>query len=119
MNKLTKLFNRSWIYKMKIKNSVQKFKTNVRDYSYELLFIWNSYDIRYGMIKYITLLVPFVIFIKYVRTELYARHSFEIPVMGLLVHEEMRKYHTDLPRDKTEARNLNKMLYSKEYTLKY
>ncbi len=104
---------------MKFKNNLEKFKTNVRDYSYELLFIWNSNYTRYAILKYITLLVPFVIFIKYIRTNLYARNSFALPIMGGLIHEEMRKYHTDLPRDKTEATNLNKMLYSREYTFKY
>lgn len=119
MNKLTKFFNKSWIYKMKYKNAVEKFKNNTRDYAYEFLFIWNSNDWRLGILKYITILIPFVLFIKYIRAKLYAKHSFNLSLIGLLVHEEMTKYQTDLPRDKTEANNLNKLKYSREYTLKY
>jgi hypothetical protein len=120
MNKIIKLLTtKPWVYKMKYKNSLDRFKIKVRDYSYELLFIWNSNDLRFAYLKYITLLIPLTFFIKYVRAKYYARYSFSLPFIGMYVHEEMRKYHTDLPRDRTESNNLNKMLYSKEYTLKY
>ncbi len=119
MNKLTKFFNKSWIYKMKYKNALDKFKNNTKDYAYELLFIWNSNDPRLALLKYLTILIPFVFFIKYIRERLYARSGFDLPAMGILVHEEMIKYQTDLPRDKFEANNMNKIKYSREYTLKY
>jgi hypothetical protein len=119
MNKLSNFFNKLWVYKMRFKNSLEKLKISTKDHAYELLFIWNSRDWRLGYLKYLTILIPFVVFIKYIRERLYGRNSFALPTMGLLIHEEMIHYQTDVPRDKSEANNINKIKYSREYTLKY
>ena len=111
--------NNSWIYKMKYKSTKDKFITNLRDFSYEFLLVWNCDDERRYYIKFFALLIPVYILIKYTRDKFYARYGFALPLMGYKVHQEMKQYQTDLPRDAIEAENLNKLIYSREYTLKY
>ena len=111
--------NNSWIYKMKYKNNMDKFTNNLRVFSYEFLMIWNSDDERRYYIKFFVILIPIYILIKYTREKFYARYGYALPLMGYKVHQEIKQFQTDLPRNNIEANNLNKLSYSREYTLKY